>query len=62
MKKAQKFIFRMADGKIKYLEGQNADHSLNQIGSVVCWDGDSNTVDVRMPSGRVEKITFMGVR
>jgi hypothetical protein len=62
MKKQTQFIFRRETGRIVYLSGESANHSLNQIGNVLSWDGDMNTVDVRLPSGKTEKLTFQGIR
>lgn len=55
------FIFRREDGKIQYLSGETADHALNRIGTRLSWDSDSNTVDVRLPSGKVEKLVLNGI-
>jgi len=62
MKKKTQFIFRRESGKIVYLSGESANHSLNQLGNVLSWDGELNTVDVRLPSGKTEKLTFQGIR
>lgn len=62
MKKQTKFQFRRENGQINSFEGESANHSLNKLGTVLSWDGDMNTVDVRLPSGRTEKIVFVGVR
>lgn len=62
MKKQTKFQFRRENGQINSFEGETANQSLNKLGTVLSWDGDMNTVDVRLPSGRTEKIVFVGVR
>jgi len=65
MKKKTQFIFRRESGKIVYLSGESANHSLNQLGNVLSWDGaemEMSTVDVRLPSGKIEKVTFQGIR
>lgn len=56
------FIFRRQSGKIEYLSGETADHALNKIGQRLSWDSDMNSVDVRLPSGKVEKIVLNGVK
>lgn len=56
------FIFRRQSGKIEYLPGETADHDLNKIGQRFSWDSDMNSVDVRLPSGKVEKIVLNGVK
>ena len=56
-----KFLFRRANGQIESLSGETANHALNQIGTVLSWDGDLNTVDVRLPSGTVERIVMNGI-
>ncbi len=55
-----KFLFRRETGKIESYIGESANHALNQIGTPLSWDGDLNTVDVKLPSGRVEKIVLTG--
>lgn len=62
MKKKPQFIFRRESGQIAYLSGESANHSLNQLGNVLSWDGELNTVDVLLPSGKTEKLTFQGIR
>lgn len=62
MKKKTQFIFRRESGQITYLSGESANHSLNQLGNVLSWDGELNTVDVLLPSGKTEKLTFQGIR
>ena len=63
MKKQTTFLFRRESGKIDSFKGESANHSLNQLGQVLSWDGEGlNTVDVRLPSGKVEKLTFTGTR
>lgn len=62
MKKQTVFLFRRESGKINSFRGESTNHSLNQLGTVLSWDGDMNTVDVRLPSGRIEKLVFTGTR
>ena len=62
MRKPIAFLFRRENGKIDSFKGESANHSLNQLGQVLSWDGDMNTVDVRLPSGKIEKLTFTGAR
>lgn len=56
------FIFRRENGQIEYHAGETADKAINWIGQRLSWDGELNTVDVKLPSGRVEKITLTGVK
>lgn len=42
------------------LTGESANQSLFKYGSVLSWDGDLNSVDVRKPSGKIEKLVLTG--
>jgi len=62
MTKPKKFMFRREDGTIASFDGESADASLRKLGTVLSWDADLNTVDVRLPSGRIENVTMVGMR
>lgn len=61
MKKKQMiFIWRLPNGQIDHVQASSADESLNRYGTRLSWDSDSNTVDVRSPSGKIERYTLNG--
>lgn len=60
MKKKQTFIWRKPNGMIDHVQANSADDSLNKFGQRLSWDDCMNTVDVRTPSGRIEKYTLTG--
>jgi len=54
------FIWRLPNGRIDHVQAPSADESLNRYGTRLSWDSDTNTVDVRTPSGKIEKYTLNG--
>jgi hypothetical protein len=55
-----KFLWRKEDGKIIRTIGESANNSLNSIGNVLSWDSDLNSVDVKLPSNKIEKLYLTG--
>lgn len=56
------FIWRKPNGQIEYIKSNSADESLNKFGIRLSWDDCMNSVDVKTPSGKVQKFVLTGVR
>ena len=58
--KQKTFIWRLPNGQIDHVQSPSADESLNKFGTRLSWDSDMNSVDVRIPSGKIERFTLTG--
>lgn len=61
MKRPTIFLFRSPEGQIKSARGESAHEAAHQIGQVLSWDSDLNTLDI-VRHGKTEVWTFIGHR
>lgn len=61
MKRPTIFLFRSPEGQIKSTRGESAHEAAHQIGQVLSWDADLNTLDI-VRHGRTEVWAFIGHR
>ena len=61
MKRPTIFLFRSPSGKIESARGESAHEAASQLGQVLSWDGDLNTLDI-VRHGKREVWTFIGHR
>lgn len=55
------WLFRSPSGRIASARGESAHEAAHQLGQVLSWDGDLNTLDI-VRHGKTEVWTFLGHR